>query len=66
MVEVEAVWCSTCVRVTKHEALHDDRRPDVVDEEIMHEYTLLACRGCGTVCLIHRWFGSHDDEFLKR
>src|ERR1700680_1134621 len=54
--------CSSCVRGTTHEVLFETSRQDLEDDEIMNNYKLLSCGGCGTVSLMHKRFGISDDE----
>jgi hypothetical protein len=64
-METEWVRCSSCVRATTHEVLFETSRQDQDDDEIMNNYKLLSCGGCGTVCLMHKSFGINDDGLLE-
>lgn len=64
-MKMEREWCSSCVRTTTHEVLFEITRPDLDDDEITNTHKLLSCHGCGSVCMIHRWFGTDDEEILE-
>jgi hypothetical protein len=64
-METEREWCSSCVRMTTHEILFEITRQDLADDDITNTHKLLSCRGCETVCMIHKQFGTHDDEHLE-
>jgi hypothetical protein len=64
-METERQWCSSCVRMTTHDVLFEIARQDLADDDITNTHKLLSCRGCETVCMIHKQFGTHDDEILE-
>jgi hypothetical protein len=49
----------------RHEVLFEASRQDQDDDEIMNNYKLLSCGGCGTVCLMHKCFGISDDDPIE-
>jgi hypothetical protein len=64
-MDTERQWCSSCVRMTMHDVLFEVTRQGLDDDDITNTHKLLSCCGCGTVCMIHKWFGTHDDDILK-
>ena len=61
-METERQWCSSCLRMTTHDVLFEIARQDLTDDDITNTHKLLSCRGCETVCMIHKQFGTHDEE----
>jgi hypothetical protein len=61
-MEAEREWCSSCVRMTTHDVLFEITRRDLADDDITNTHKILSCRGCETVCMIYKRFGTHDDE----
>src|SRR5215211_2929653 len=45
--------CSSCVRETTHDVLFKIEREGLLRWDDLHDYALLACRGCGMVSLRH-------------
>lgn len=62
----EQQWCSSCMRLTAHDVLFEVTRPSPRDDDITNTYKVLSCRGCETVCMSHRWFGTHDDQIYEK